>query len=124
MRSSTPSSRPSLALRRAHALRPHVLAAVLFAPLAVTGCSRHVLLSVPDTTGVQRYVCDKQGVCVIDPTVDPALSNQLHTLRIELPRECQGRFQSILIRDADSGDPRVIATCAPLESDIPTAGGG
>jgi hypothetical protein len=94
-----------------------VLASVLGVCLSLS-CARHVRLVVPDTSPGPRYVCRAPAHCQPAAVDDPAQANPPGTLQIALPRECQGRVNEILVVGAQSGNPEVQVTCAPVEEPI------
>jgi len=104
-------------------MRVHTSARIssLVAALLFCGCSHHLRLAAPATSPGARYTCDK-GTTPCSPAVEdnPALSTSKHTTMVILPAECKGRFNEILVRDADSSGPQVWVTCAPEEEDIGT----
>jgi hypothetical protein len=96
--------------------------AVLRAPLLagwVLSCSHHVRMQSPDTAPGARYTCNKQSKECTPATTDvPAELNQSGTTFVNLPRQCQGRINQIVVLDADTSNPQVDVTCAPAEEPI------
>lgn len=93
--------------------------------LADTGCAHHVRLISPSTPDSSTYVCrTTNGApnCQPSTVVDPAMANAARTAFVTLPRECNGRIQQILVRDADSSSPEVYVTCAAVVNDTGTFG--
>lgn len=95
----------------------------LVAPV-LTGCHHHVRLGIPDTTHGTQFICTKQEiekdgkktktyVCQQSSVIVPELADRSNTELIVLPRECNGMFNEVLVRNADTGSPEVWVTCAP-----------
>lgn len=86
------------------------------------GCERHVALKFPDSSPGAAYVCSvtDRSVerCAPATNIDPADSDRAGTVFVILPRECQGRFNEIVIHDSGSSQPSVSVRCAPLENRI------
>jgi hypothetical protein len=83
-----------------------------------------VRLVAPDTTAASRYSCEPGDgkICTPATTDVPSDLNQTHTAFVILPRECKGRFQQIVVIDADSSEPKVDVTCAPEEAPVEEMG--
>ncbi len=82
-------------------------------------CSHHVRLQAPDTSPGARYSCDKKSDHCQPATQDvPSDLNPHGVSFVKLPRQCQGHIHQIVILDADSDDPKVDVTCAPIEQPI------
>ena len=86
--------------------------------LLSSACSHHVYLQVPDTSPGARYTCRGTGECKPATTDVPSDLNRRGTVFVNLPRQCQGHIQRIVILDADSDEPVVDVTCAPIEEPI------
>ena len=116
------NSRRASARRSSRATR----AAALVITLALSSAcgSRHVRLVAPDTTAGPRYSCEPGDGKICSPaTTDvPSDLNQRNTAFVILPRECKGRFQQIVVINADSSEPKVDATCAPEEAPVEEMG--
>lgn len=85
--------------------------------LAMTaGCSHHVRLVFPETEKASRYIC-REGDDPCEPATSdiPSERNQSGTTQITMPKQCGGRFEEIVVLDADSSDPTVDVTCAAGE---------
>ena len=93
--------------------------ALLSLAFSAAGCVAHNLRFVaPDTTPSSRYDCGvDQSECTPATHDVPEEATQSGTQFIRLPRQCQGRFNQVLVLDADSSSPRVTVTCAPSEND-------
>jgi hypothetical protein len=89
------------------------------------GCSRHVRLVFPETEKASRYVCrEGGGPCEAATSDIPSERNRSGTTQITMPAQCGGRFQEIVVLDADSSDPTVDVTCAVADdADGATSGG-
>ena len=94
----------------------------VFAALALVfvaeGCAHHVRLQIPGTSPSTRFSCTQAGGCVALQNDNPADINQSGTAFVNLPTQCQGRFNDITVLDADSDDPQVIVTCATPDAPI------
>lgn len=89
--------------------------------VALLGCGgSHLRLVTPDTTAGPRYSCDAGEGQVCQPASEdvPEESNLRGTAFVILPRECRGRIHQIVVIDADSDAPKVVATCAPDEQPV------
>lgn len=99
-----------------HRLRPLLLASSSL----LGACAHHVKLVTPDTSPASAYECGVEVQCQPASILDDARLNQSGTAFVALPKECRGRFQQIVILDADSSHPTVVATCAaPDPSGVP-----
>ena len=85
--------------------------------LALSACSRHVRLQVPQTSHAAQYSCTSEG-CTQLAEDNPSHGNQARTAQLVLPKECAGRFHEIVILNAHSSDPEVLVKCAPTEKPI------
>lgn len=83
--------------------------------LLLGACSHHVKLVTPDTSPASAYECGVETQCQPASILDDARLNQHGTAFVALPKECRGHFQQIVILDADSSHPTVVATCAVPE---------
>lgn len=90
--------------------------------MGVSACSHHLRLVAPATSPGARYHCGAGSDCTPAQTQDPAQSAKQGTVMVTLPPNCQGRFNEILIRNADSKTPDVTVTCAPPEPEVGTMG--
>lgn len=81
----------------------------------LVACSHHAKLVTPDTSPASAYECSVDAVCRPASILDDARLNQSGTAFVVLPKECRGHFQQIVILDADSDRPTVVATCAAPE---------
>lgn len=89
--------------------------------VALLGCGgSHLRLVTPDTTAGPRYSCNAGEGRVCQPALEdvPDESNLRGTAFVILPRECRGRIHQIVVIDADSDAPKVVATCAPDEQPV------
>lgn len=85
------------------------------------GCSHHAKLVTPYTAPASAYECSVEVGCHPASILDDARLNQTGTAFIVLPKECRGHFQQIVILDADTARPTVVATCAaPEQACVPT----
>lgn len=86
--------------------------------LVSSSCSHHVKLVAPDASPASAYECPGDQPCRPAAVLDDARLNQSGTAFIRLPRECHGHFQQVVILDADSDTPTVVATCAARENPV------
>ncbi|HVJ19174.1 MAG TPA: hypothetical protein VM686_27330 [Polyangiaceae bacterium] len=85
--------------------------------LGAVGCSRHVRLENPHTAPGARYTCAAGRECVPATADVPAELNQSGTAFVILPTQCAGRIHKIVVLNADSSEPEVDVTCAPIEDE-------
>ena len=83
--------------------------------LGALGCSRHVRLENPHTAPGSRYTCAAGKECVPATSDVPAELNQSGTAFVILPTQCAGHIHKIVVLNADSSEPQVDVTCAPIE---------
>jgi hypothetical protein len=86
--------------------------------LTLAACSRHVKMEVPQTSAGARYTCAPGKACVPATTDVPSELNASGTAFVVLPAECKGRINRIVVLDADSSNPKLDVTCAPLEEPV------
>jgi hypothetical protein len=104
-------------------LRLALVMASMLVPVVSLGCAgaRHVRMNAPATAPGSRYACTpiERGSSEIrcqPATSDvPAEENKDGTLFFNLPSECEGRFNQIIVYDAESGHPKLAVKCAPRE---------
>jgi hypothetical protein len=75
-------------------------------------------LENPATTPGSRYTCQTLDQCTPATEENPARLNQSGTTFVALPRQCAGRIHKIVILNADSSQPEVDVTCAPVEEPV------
>lgn len=96
-----------------------VYGAALFVPVLMgSGCARHLRLQVPHTSAGARYVCAPQAPCQPATTDIPEERNRSGTAYVILPEQCAGALHEVVVFDADTSEPSVDVTCAPLEEPI------
>ena len=79
----------------------------------------HDIASILATAEHREARCSVKGAQCQPATEDvPSDLNPHGTSFVKLPRQCQGRVHQIVILDADSDDPKVDVTCAPIEEPI------
>lgn len=89
--------------------------------LVLLGCGHHhVRLQSPGTSPTEQYVCRGVAACAEATEIDPAALDRPGTTTIDLPAECHGIIESIVILGADSDHPEVHVTCGaavpPIDS--------
>ncbi len=94
------------------------IASWLVTLLLCAACSHHVRLQSPDTAPGSRYACKVNAECKPATEDVPSELNPRGTSFVTLPRECRGHIHQIVILDADSDEPKVDVTCAPIEEPI------
>lgn len=110
----------------------HLRRLPIFGVTLLAACSHHVKLVTPDSSPASAYECGVETQCQPASILDDARLNQHGTAFVALPKECRGHFQQIVILDADSSHPTVVATCAvpeptgvpPMTTDPTTATDG
>jgi hypothetical protein len=88
-------------------------AAISLALLCACG-SRNLRLVNPDTAPGPRYACWASVGCA-RAADDTDVSSELdpsETAVVDLPRECAGRIEQIVVLDSGSSKPKVYVTCA------------
>lgn len=101
--------------------RGTLLSVSLVGAWLAAACSHHAKLVTPDTSPASAYECSVDGECHPASILDDARLNQSGTAFVVLPKQCRGHFQQIVILDADTDRPTVVATCAtPEPSGVPT----
>lgn len=90
----------------------------LFALLLAACGTRHLVLMPPMTSPGLHFVCDpvaKEGNCRLDPDWDPSKEALSGSVYVNLPAECRGLVNKIVVQRLRSGHPTVFVTCAPPE---------
>lgn len=90
----------------------------------IGGCGhRHVSLENPGTSVGSRYVCPP-GAGACQPATEDVLSerNPSGMSFFALPQQCAGHIHKIVILEADTANPKVDVTCAPVEQPIQDMG--
>jgi hypothetical protein len=86
---------------------------IAFAVLALFGCgSQQLRLTAPDTAVGIGYTCTAANTCYPASVSTPEEGTHDDAIPLALPRECNGQFHEILIRNADSSSPEIDVTCA------------
>jgi hypothetical protein len=80
---------------------------------ALLGCgSQQLRLTAPDTAVGIGYTCTAANTCYPASVSSPEEGTHDQAIPLSLPRECNGQFHEILIRNADSSSPEIDVTCA------------
>lgn len=108
---------------RSSALRSLVWCGALLALSGAAGCAHHAKLVTPDTAPASAYECGVETGCKPASVIDDAHLNQSGTAFLVLPKECHGYFQQIVLLDADTDRPTVVATCAAERGGVTTSAG-
>lgn len=105
---------PHLRLPSAVMSRAAVFLGVALA-FALGGCHHHLRLESPGAQAAQQYVCvdapEGTPECRPADVIDPGALNPSGSTTINLPVECAGLIQSIVVLNADSDHPDVHVTC-------------
>lgn len=90
----------------------------------IGGCGhRHVSLENPGTSVGARYVCPPgAGACQAAREDVPSDRNPSGMTFFALPRQCAGHIHKIVILEADTSNPTVDVTCAPVEEPVGDTG--
>ena len=99
----------------AWSIRHGILALAL---ISLSACSHHLRMQSPDTAAGSRYTCSPGAQCTPATEDVPAELNKRGTQFVALPKQCQGHIHQIVIQDADSDNPKIDVTCAPIEEPI------
>jgi hypothetical protein len=91
------------------------VAAVACLALLCSCGGRHVRLVNPDATPGSRYTCWGNVGCSTATTDVSSELDPSETTVVNLPHECAGRIQQIVVLDAGSSKPEVHVTCASRE---------
>jgi hypothetical protein len=88
-------------------------ASSLLIALALIGCgSQQLRLTAPDTAVGIGYTCTSANTCYPASVSSPEEGTQDNAIPMMLPRECNGSFHEIVVRNADSSSPEIDVTCA------------
>ncbi len=87
------------------------------APLAVAlsalGCGgQHLKLAAPDAAPGPSYECWEGSGCAPAQGTELDGIDQSNAKTFQLPEQCSGRVQSIVVLEADSSEPVAYVTCA------------
>jgi hypothetical protein len=95
-----------------HDLRNHSIRACVLAVLLLGCGSQQLRLTAPDTAVGIGYTCTSANTCYPASVNTPEEGTHDDAIPLALPRECNGQFHEILIRNADSSSPEIDVTCA------------
>lgn len=99
--------------------------APLAAALGALGCGgQHLKLAAPNASAGSSYECWEGSGCAPAQGTELDGIDQSTAKTFQLPEQCLGRVQSIVVLDADSSDPVAYVTCAAASNaPSPTAEG-
>jgi hypothetical protein len=95
-----------------HDLRNHLIRACALATFLLGCGSQQLRLTAPDTAVGIGYTCTAANTCYPASVNAPEEGTHDDAIPLALPRECNGQFHEIVIRNADSSSPEIDVTCA------------
>jgi hypothetical protein len=93
---------------------------MLLTLLSLTACgTSHVVLMAPRTAPGRSFVCQANtnpGNCTPAPDSDPSSQTVSGTRYVNLPPECNGLVNKVIVRDISKDTASVFVICAPPEN--------